>query len=74
MRFRPAWAAQVLFTAGSSTVVKPDILTSAKGLGGGLPIGACLCTERLSQVMGKSMHGSTFGANPVVCAGAQECS
>ncbi len=52
--------------------VKPDILTSAKGLGGGLPIGACLCTERLSQVMGKSMHGSTFGANPVVCAGAQE--
>lgn len=52
--------------------VKPDILTSAKGLGGGLPIGACLCTEKLSQVMGKSMHGSTFGANPVVCAGAQK--
>lgn len=51
--------------------VKPDVLTSAKGLGGGLPIGACLCSEELSQVLGKSMHGSTFGANPVVCAGAR---
>ena len=52
--------------------VKPDVLTSAKGLGGGLPIGACLCTEELRGVMGRSSHGSTFGANPVVCAGALE--
>lgn len=51
--------------------VKPDVLTSAKGLGGGLPIGACLCSEELAGVLGKSMHGSTFGGNPVVCAGAQ---
>ncbi|MFR9308931.1 acetylornithine/succinylornithine family transaminase [Hydrogeniiclostridium mannosilyticum] len=50
--------------------VKPDVLTSAKGLGGGLPVGACLCTERLGAVLSKGMHGSTFGANPVVCAGA----
>lgn len=50
--------------------VRPDILTSAKGLGGGLPIGACLCTESLAEVMGGGMHGSTFGGNPVVCAGA----
>ena len=52
--------------------VRPDVLTSAKGLGGGLPIGACLCTKELGGVMGRSAHGSTFGANPVVCAGALE--
>ncbi len=52
--------------------VRPDVLTSAKGLGGGLPIGACLCTEKLGAVMGAGMHGSTFGGNPVVCAGALE--
>jgi acetylornithine/N-succinyldiaminopimelate aminotransferase len=50
--------------------ITPDVITSAKGLGGGLPIGACLCTERLSGVLGAGMHGSTFGGNPVVCAGA----
>lgn len=50
--------------------VQPDVVTSAKGLGGGLPIGACLCTERLGNVMNAGMHGSTFGGNPVVCAGA----
>jgi len=48
----------------------PDVITSAKGLGGGLPVGACLCTERLGGVLGAGMHGSTFGGNPVVCAGA----
>lgn len=50
--------------------IQPDVITSAKGLGGGLPIGACLCTERLGKVMDAGMHGSTFGGNPVVCAGA----
>lgn len=50
--------------------ILPDLVTSAKGLGGGLPIGVCLCGEKLSEVMGPSSHGSTFGANPVVCAGA----
>lgn len=50
--------------------IMPDVITSAKGLGGGLPIGACLCTERLGGVLGAGMHGSTFGGNPVVCAGA----
>lgn len=50
--------------------IRPDVITSAKGLGGGLPIGACLCTERLGNVMDAGMHGSTFGGNPVVCAGA----
>lgn len=50
--------------------VKPDILTSAKGLGGGLPIGACLAGEKCANVLTKGTHGTTFGANPVVCAGA----
>ncbi len=50
--------------------ITPDLVTSAKGLGGGLPIGACLCTEKLKDVMQPSTHGSTFAANPVVCAGA----
>ncbi len=52
--------------------LKPDILTSAKGLGNGLPIGACLCVEELGNVMAAGTHGSTFGGNPIVCAGASE--
>lgn len=50
--------------------IRPDIVTLAKGLGGGLPIGACLCNEKLQNVMTPGSHGSTFGGNPVVCAGA----
>lgn len=48
--------------------VKPDIITLAKGLGGGLPIGACLCTEGLENVLTQGAHGSTFGGNPISCA------
>lgn len=50
--------------------IKPDIMTAAKGIGGGLPIGACLCNEKLKDVLQKGQHGSTFGGNPAVCAGA----
>lgn len=50
--------------------IKPDIVTSAKGLGGGLPIGVCMVNDKLKDVMGPSTHGTTFGSNPVVCAGA----
>ncbi len=50
--------------------VKPDVVTLAKGLGGGLPIGACLCADAFKDVMSAGMHGSTFGGNPVVCAAA----
>ena len=50
--------------------ITPDLVTSAKGLGGGLPIGVCLCNKKLEDVMQPSTHGSTFAANPVVCAGA----
>ena len=50
--------------------VEADIITLAKGLGGGLPIGAILCNEKLSDTFAPGDHGSTFGGNPVVCAGA----
>ena len=50
--------------------LKPDIVTLAKGLGGGLPIGAVLLNEKVAGGMGPGTHGSTFGGNPVVCAGA----
>lgn len=52
--------------------ILPDVVSSAKGLGGGLPIGACLCGEKLQNVLTGGMHGSTFGGNPIVCAGALE--
>lgn len=50
--------------------ITPDLITCAKGLGGGLPIGLCMCNKKLENVMQPSTHGSTFAANPVVCAGA----
>ena len=52
--------------------VRPDVLTSAKGLGNGLPIGACLCKKEYGNVLSSGQHGTTFGGNPVVCAGALE--
>lgn len=50
--------------------VIPDIMTVAKGIGGGLPIGLCMCGEKHKDVFTPSAHGTTFGANPVACAGA----
>jgi acetylornithine aminotransferase len=50
--------------------VKPDVITLAKGLGGGLPIGACVGLGRFGSAFAKSDHGSTFGGNPVSCAAA----
>ena len=50
----------------------PDLVSSAKGLGGGLPIGAVLFGEKTEEVLVPGDHGSTFGGNPVVCAGAVE--
>ena len=48
----------------------PDVVSTAKGIGGGLPMGACLIGEKAENVLGPGDHGSTFGANPVSCAGA----
>ncbi len=50
--------------------INPDIVSTAKGLGGGLPLGATLFGEKTKNVLGASDHGSTFGGNPVCCAGA----
>ncbi len=51
--------------------ITPDIVTSAKGLGGGLPIGTTLFGERTMDTLVPGSHGSTFGGNPAVCAGAE---
>ncbi len=50
--------------------IQPDVVSTAKGLGGGLPIGAVLLSAKVENVLGFGDHGSTFGGNPVACAGA----
>lgn len=50
--------------------VTPDLFSTAKGLGGGLPLGACLMGEKCADTLVAGTHGSTFGGNPVCCAGA----
>ena len=50
--------------------VQPDIVSTAKGLGGGLPLGATLLGEKVQDTLQPGDHGSTFGGNPVCCAGA----
>ena len=51
--------------------VTPDIMASAKGLGGGFPIGACLATEKAARGMGFGAHGSTYGGNPLAMAAGE---
>lgn len=50
--------------------INPDVVTTAKGLGGGLPIGAAIMSEKVDSVLGFGDHGSTYGGNPVACAAA----
>jgi len=52
--------------------VLPDIISCAKALAGGLPMGAVLCSKKLRDVLGLGTHGTTFGGNPIACAGAIE--
>ena len=52
--------------------VKPDIVTFAKGIGGGLPIGGAIFSEKCCDVLEPGNHGTTYGGNPVACAGAVE--
>ncbi|WP_328829389.1 acetylornithine transaminase [Nocardioides acrostichi] len=56
--------------ASAPSGVQPDVVTLAKGLGGGLPIGACLAWGEAAHLFGPGNHGTTFGGNPVVCAAA----
>ena len=51
--------------------ISPDVISLAKGLGGGLPVGAVLMNEKVAGVLSYGLHGSTFGGNPVSCAGAK---
>jgi len=55
------------FCAFQSQDVRPDVVTLAKGLGNGFPIGACLARGKAAQVLGPGTHGSTFGGNPLAC-------
>ena len=57
------------FLAGDSYNHKANITTLAKGIAGGLPMGVCLADEKCADVLGKGTHGSTFGGNPIACAG-----
>ena len=57
------------FLASEHFGVKPDIVTLAKGLAGGVPIGVCMANEKCCDVLSKGTHGSTFGGNPISCAG-----
>ena len=50
--------------------ITPDVVSTAKGLAGGLPMGATMLGEKVESILGVSMHGSTFGGNPVCAAGA----
>jgi len=50
--------------------IKPDVVSTAKGLGGGLPLGATMLGEKVENILGFGDHGSTFGGNPVSCSGA----
>lgn len=59
-----------LFAYQHFDFLSPDVVTLAKGLGGGLPIGAALFGERCRDTLGHGDHGSTFGGNPVCCAAA----
>jgi len=54
------------------STITPDIITTAKGLGGGFPIGAMLTTDKVAKSFGFGTHGSTYGGNPLACAVAQE--
>jgi acetylornithine/succinyldiaminopimelate/putrescine aminotransferase len=56
--------------AHEALTVSPDVLTAAKALGGGLPVGACVTKPELGEVLGRGDHGSTFAGGPVTAAAA----
>ena len=56
------------YFAYQGLALQPDVVTTAKGLGNGVPIGACLATAAAGQTLTPGSHGSTFGGNPLACA------
>ena len=50
--------------------IQPDVLVTAKGLGNGMPIGACMATKKIADLFSPGTHGSTFGGNPLACRAA----
>ena len=54
--------------AHQHSAIKPDIITLAKGLGSGIPIGACIANQTATELMKPGKHGSTFGGNPLACS------
>ncbi|ORU89818.1 MAG: acetylornithine aminotransferase [Cycloclasticus sp. symbiont of Poecilosclerida sp. M] len=58
------------FLASQHNDIKPDVITLAKALGNGVPIGACLCAGKAAGLLTAGSHGSTFGGNPLACASA----
>jgi len=66
----PEGSAAGAFSGVPEGCVKPDVVTTAKGLAGGLPIGACMLGEKVQDIFGPGDNGSTFGGNPVACTGA----
>ena len=65
-----AWFAHHLPAIGGDPHVRPDLVTLAKGLAGGFPIGACVATGAAADLLQPGNHGTTFGGNPVACAAA----
>ncbi len=59
------------YFAYQQTSIKPDVVTTAKGLGNGMPIGVCMARGKAAEVLGPGNHGSTFGGNPLATAVAQ---
>lgn len=59
------------FLAGEHFGHRANVSTLAKGIAGGIPMGACLADEKCRDVLGKGTHGSTFGGNPIACAGGK---
>ena len=70
MRYRPVTAERASFFAYQNFGIVPDLVSTAKGLGGGLPLGAAMLGEKVQNIFGYGDHGSTFGGNPIACAGA----
>ncbi len=69
-RFRPAWGGPAASGPIEQLPVQPDVMTAAKALGGGLPVGAVVTTPELAETFEPGDHGTTFGGGPVAASAA----